>query len=94
MNEEVNVGAINGTVLVLIPALWIMDYKPIHTYELESLSENGHMASPSPSPESENGAWSASQIQKLRELKKLQEDGIITEKEFEEQKAKILKGSK
>src|SRR5680860_1134723 len=36
-NEEVNVGAIIGTVLVLIPALWIMDYKPVHTYELLSL---------------------------------------------------------
>ena len=87
-NEEVNVGAIIGTILVLIPALWIMDYKPVHTFELESESGNDRLTKPS--MESESGALSASQIQRLRELKKLQEDGIITEKEFEEQKARIL----
>lgn len=87
-NEEVNVGAIIGTVLVLIPVLWIMDYKPAHTYELEPLSGNEPFEEKS--EESENGAWSASQIQRLRELKKLQDDGIISGKEFEEQKAKIL----
>jgi PEGA domain len=33
-NEEANVGAIIGGVLLLFPFLWTMDYKPNHTYEL------------------------------------------------------------
>ena len=34
-DEEVNVGAIIGGLFVLVPFLWVMDYKPTHTYELE-----------------------------------------------------------
>ncbi|HUS87444.1 MAG TPA: PEGA domain-containing protein [Bacteroidales bacterium] len=34
-NEEVDVGAIIGGVLFLIPFLWVMKYKPYHTYELK-----------------------------------------------------------
>jgi hypothetical protein len=33
-NEVFNPGACVGGVLVLFPFLWIMDYKPEHTYEL------------------------------------------------------------
>jgi hypothetical protein len=33
-NEEANVGAIVGGVFLLFPFLWVMDYKPTHTYEL------------------------------------------------------------
>jgi hypothetical protein len=36
-NEEFNVGACIGGVLVLFPFLWIMNYKPEHTYELTPL---------------------------------------------------------
>lgn len=38
-NEEVNVGAIIGGILVLFPFLWVMDYKPMHTFELVPLNE-------------------------------------------------------
>lgn len=33
-NEEADVGAIIGGVLVLVPFLWTMGYKPAHTYEM------------------------------------------------------------
>lgn len=33
-NENPNVGAIIGGVLVLFPFLWAMDYKPMYTYEM------------------------------------------------------------
>lgn len=36
-NEVFNPGACIGGVLVLFPFLWIMDYKPEHTYELTPL---------------------------------------------------------
>ena len=34
-NEEFSAGACLGGVLVLIPFLWVMDYKPVHQYEFE-----------------------------------------------------------
>ncbi len=38
-NEEFNVGACIGGVLVLFPFLWIMNYKPDHVYELTPLAQ-------------------------------------------------------
>ena len=37
-NEDVNVGAIIGGVFVLVPFLWVMGYKPTHTYEMTQLN--------------------------------------------------------
>jgi hypothetical protein len=36
-NEQFDVGACIGGALVLVPWLWIMGYKPDHTYELSPL---------------------------------------------------------
>lgn len=36
-NEEANVGAIIGGIFVLVPFLWVMDYKPMHNFELVPL---------------------------------------------------------
>jgi hypothetical protein len=36
-NEEFDVGACIGGVFVLFPFLWIMGYKPVHTFELHPL---------------------------------------------------------
>lgn len=38
-NEEANVGAIIGGIFVLFPFLWVMDYKPIHSFELVPLNK-------------------------------------------------------
>lgn len=38
-NEEANVGAIIGGILVLVPFLWVMDYKPMHNFELVLLKK-------------------------------------------------------
>ncbi len=38
-NEEANVGAIIGGIFVLFPFLWVMDYKPVHNFELVPLSK-------------------------------------------------------
>ena len=34
-NEELDVGALVGGIFVLIPLLWIMEYKPNHEYEMK-----------------------------------------------------------
>lgn len=36
-NEETNVGAIIGGIFVLVPFLWVMEYKPSHAYEMVPL---------------------------------------------------------
>ncbi len=38
-NEEANVGAIIGGIFVLFPFLWVMDYKPMHNFELVPLQK-------------------------------------------------------
>ena len=38
-NEEANVGAIIGGVFLLFPFLWVMDYKPMHNFELVPLKK-------------------------------------------------------
>ena len=38
-NEEANIGAIIGGVLCLVPFLWVMDYKPMHNFELVPLKK-------------------------------------------------------
>jgi len=38
-NEEANVGAIIGGIFLLFPFLWVMDYKPMHNFELVPLNK-------------------------------------------------------
>ncbi|MCE1155883.1 MAG: PEGA domain-containing protein [Bacteroidales bacterium] len=81
-DEEVNVGAIVGGVFFLIPFLWTMQYKPVHTYELQPLKTEAS----APATDSKSTAVA----EKLRDLKKLLDEGIITQEEFEKAKAKVL----
>jgi PEGA domain len=39
-NENPNVGAIIGGVLVLFPFLWAMDYKPSYSYEMVPVKDD------------------------------------------------------
>lgn len=86
-NEEADVGAIIGGILVLVPFLWTMKYKPVHIYELEPLS-----GSTLPQEESTQGL-TGSKATQLRQLKSLLDDGIITTEEFEKEKKKVLDGN-
>ena len=85
-DEEVNVGAIIGGIFVLVPFLWTMQYQPVHNYELKPLT-----------PDNETNvvplASQKSKADKLRELKHLLDEKIITTEEFEKEKAKILQSN-
>ncbi|HLU94274.1 MAG TPA: PEGA domain-containing protein [Membranihabitans sp.] len=85
-NEEADVGAIIGGILVLIPFLWTMKYKPVHNYEMIPLSNNEPQEVNTQSQDTE----SESKAYRLRELKALLDDKIITQEEFESEKQKIL----
>jgi hypothetical protein len=50
-NEQFSVGACIGGVLVLVPFLWIMGYKPDHTYELRPLAGPSWEHGPGEHPE-------------------------------------------
>ena len=88
-SEQADVGAIIGGVFILVPFLWTMKYNPTHTYELTPLTDSTKI-------EMENQVQqiTESKAEKLRELKKLLDEKILTQEEFEKEKQKILEEDK
>ncbi len=86
--EQVDVGAIIGGLFVWIPFLWTMKYNPTHTYELVPLLSNPA------SDEYYNNDYEyepvKSKADKLRELKQLLDENLITKEDYEKQKKRIL----
>jgi hypothetical protein len=79
--EEADGGAIIGAFFFLPAILWAAKYKPSHTYYLVPLGENldkGTSNETSPN------------FQKLKELKAMLDSGMITQEEYDREKAKIL----
>lgn len=91
-NEQADVGAIIGGVFLLFPFLWTMKYDPSRTYELVPLSGSDNPAV-MPMPLA-NDSVSSPKATRLREAKKLLDDGIITKDEYEKEKKKILDSDK
>ena len=100
-NERADAGAIVGGVFLLFPFLWTMGYDPDHTYELRPLSaiDPAIPAPPSsmstpvygvPNAPAAQTTASPSKVDRLREIKKLYDEKILTEKEYEAEKKKIL----
>ncbi len=85
-NEEADVGAIIGGCFVWIPFLWTMKYKPTHTYELSPIIENNQ---PEETSVNENHHLK-SKADRLRELKQLLDEKILTQEEYEKEKRKVL----
>jgi hypothetical protein len=100
-NERADAGAIVGGVFLLFPFLWTMKYGPEHTYELRAASSNGQpVTTPSTlvdtqssvvtTPAAAQSAGIKSKADRLRENKRLYDEKILTEKEYEAEKKKIL----
>lgn len=98
-DEKANVGAIVGGLFLLVPFLWTMEYQPEHHYEL--IPENDKDKSYYDYKTNDKGnKYNANQYliryenesntDALRDLKSLYDDGILTKKEYETEKAKIL----
>lgn len=81
-DEEANIGAIVGGLFFVVPFLWTLKYKPVHTYQLVPLTSTPTQTQQAVTPKTK--------ADKLRELKLLLDDKIITQDEFEKAKAKIL----
>ena len=84
-DEEVDVGAIIGGIFVLVPFLWTMKYKPTHTYELSPSFDNNQTTILKENPQD-----TESKADRLREIKQLFDEKILTEEEYEKEKKKIL----
>ena len=84
-DEEADAGAIIGGIFLFFPFLWTMKYKPVHSYEMRPLSSLP-VAEQSTAP----ATYNASLPEQLRQLKKLADDKIITQAEYEQQKKKLL----
>ncbi len=82
-NEQLNIGAIIGGCFTLVPFFWGMKYNPTHEYELVPSKIILDTKSNTP-------ALSKSKIDRLREIKQLLDEKIITQEEYEKEKKKIL----
>ncbi|ARK12245.1 PEGA domain-containing protein [Fibrivirga algicola] len=100
-NERADAGAIVGGVFLLFPFLWTMKYDPDHTYQLRPLPDTGRSIPTSPASTAvplygvpnataPQTVSSSSKADRLREIKKLYDEKILTEKEYEAEKKKIL----
>ena len=97
-DEEPDVGAIVGGFFIMPIWLWALKYKPVHEYELEIPSAGSVTSTPtnlsesgvSNTPNKQSVREPKSKADKLRELKELLDEGILTEEEYAAEKAKIL----
>lgn len=85
-DEEADVGAIIGGVFFLFPFLWTMKYKPFRTYELTPESDFYDSTEHFPLQQDQF----KSKAERLRELKQLLDEKVITQEEFDKEKKKIL----
>ncbi|MBA3899624.1 MAG: PEGA domain-containing protein [Bacteroidetes bacterium] len=85
-DEEVDVGAVIGGIFVLVPFLWTMKYKPTRTYELTPSSGNEQPVIKTQPQQNQ----AKSKTDRLREMKQLLDEKVITQEEFEKEKKKIL----
>lgn len=82
-SEKADVGAIIGGVFLLFPFLWTMKYKDSRTYELLPVNGSSQKNEPLTSVND-------SKAKRLRDLKQLLDEEVITKAEFEKEKEKIL----
>jgi len=91
--EQVDAGAIIGGLFIWPIFLWTMEYKPTHSYELVALpnklmTDSTQIILP---PTIDQALPTLSpKVQRLKELKQLLDEKVITNEDFEKQKQKIL----
>ena len=93
--EQINVGAIVGGVFCWPIFLWTMEYKPTHSYELLALENQSSIDSTQiinkqPIEQNASKPTLSSKVERMKELKQLLDENVITNQDFEKQKQKIL----
>ena len=85
-DEEVNIGAVIGGLFFWFPFLWTMGYKSTHNYEMVPVSGSDNKQEVRTNETKET----SSKAERLKELKQLLEDNLITESDYEKKKEVIL----
>ncbi|HEY6915386.1 MAG TPA: PEGA domain-containing protein [Paludibacter sp.] len=99
--ERIDVAALVGGFYFLAPFLWSLRYAPVHNYELIPLRQqpvSDEVVAPEPTPQIQpveqvqqpQPETVSPKIQKLRELKQMLDEKLISKDDFEKQKQKIL----
>lgn len=87
--EQINTGALVGGFFIWPIWLWTMDYKPTHNYEmvpLAALMQSDEIMN----TQSQEPQMLKSKAERLKELKHLFDEKLITEQEYNKEKQKIL----
>ncbi|MES2680188.1 MAG: PEGA domain-containing protein [Bacteroidota bacterium] len=85
-DERVDGLAVIGGCLFLVPFLWTMKYKPTHMYELKPA---GNWQT-EPEVKQQPNQTTKSKADRLRELKQLFDEKVLTQEEYENAKKKVL----
>lgn len=85
-NEQADVGAIIGGVFVLFPFLWTMKYKPERSFDLVPIGDGTKALATEQTKQLEG----KSKTDKLRELKKMFEEKLITQEEYDLARKKVM----
>jgi len=81
-DEQLNIEAIFPGGLALFPLMWYQEYYPTHTYKLEL--EKSEVLPDNTTPQVQTKA------ERLRDLKALLDEGILTQEEYIQEKKKVL----
>jgi hypothetical protein len=73
-----------------VPLLWIMKYKPVHTFELTPLPPERVIEQQDIQPNQGKNKKSEDRLSRLSQLKYLLDHGVLTQDEFDAEKKKIL----
>jgi hypothetical protein len=94
-DEEVDIGPAIAGFFVVIPWLWVMKYRSSYTFNLKPEVPQDYpvitIAPPAvDSTTKKTNDQSNSKLERLRELKLMADEGLITQEDYEMQKKKIL----
>jgi len=90
-DEDIDVGALIGGILFPpIPFLWIMKYKPQHTFDMVPWGENVQEVYGVEEISVSGDAMTNSKSERLYKIKDLLDKKILTQEEFDVEKKKIL----
>ncbi len=93
-NEEVDAGAVVGGLFFMFPFLWTMKYKPSRTFEMIPLGANEAQPVQATAPAAAVVPVGKSNVERLRELKQMLDEKLITQQEYDATKKKILEDIK
>lgn len=90
-DEQADAGAIIGGIFLLFPFLWTMKYDPSHTYELASPgTPQQPTVAPMPLANDPASVSASPKAARLRDAKKLLDEGILTKENTKRKKRRFL----